>query len=152
AAAAVSLATNDARACGACFHKVTESTMVTGHRMAFSISTAQTVLWDQIQYAGSPKEFAWVLPVKPGARVEVASDAWIEALDAATSAQVIAPDLNCPSSGLGGTSGGSSGCCGSSPPTVLEIGSGSGGDFVPPPDVIVVHEGSVGPYETVTLH
>ena len=40
-------------------------------------------------------EFAWVLPVKPGARIEVASDAWFEALDAATAVRSNAPALAC---------------------------------------------------------
>ena len=54
---------DDARACGGCFVP-SETTVVTAHRMALAISPVQTVLWDQIQYAGSPAEFAWVLPVK----------------------------------------------------------------------------------------
>ncbi len=50
------LASNDARACGGCFHveSQTESTVVTGHRMAFALSPTHTVLWDQIQYSGQP--------------------------------------------------------------------------------------------------
>src|SRR5262245_3349549 len=89
ALAAAALHTGDARACGGCFHEdsQTESTVVTAHRMAFSISTTRTILWDQIQYSGSPTGFAWVLPVKSGATIELSSDAWFEALDAATSVQ-----------------------------------------------------------------
>ena len=37
--------------------------------MALSISTQQTVLWDQIRYSGDPAEFAWVLPVRAGAKL-----------------------------------------------------------------------------------
>src|SRR5260370_38900758 len=82
AEAAVALDARDARACGGCFHPPpspteVESTVVTDHRMAFSITLAQTVLWDQIRYGGKPSEFAWVLPVKPGSRVELSQDAWI---------------------------------------------------------------------------
>src|SRR5262245_23825194 len=84
ALAALSTTSNDARACGGCFTGGGESTLVTGHRMALSVSTERTVLWDQIQYQGDPEEFAWVLPVKPGATIELASDAFFEALDAAT--------------------------------------------------------------------
>src|SRR5262252_6569636 len=66
---------HEARACGGCFTvgvgPKTESTVVTGHRMALAVSTTQTVLWDQIQYSGDPKEFAWVLPVHAGAHIEV---------------------------------------------------------------------------------
>src|SRR5262245_4017582 len=61
---ALLLPATDARACGGCFHPPIisqgESTVVTGHRMAFSTSPTQTVLWDQIKYSGDPKDFAWV--------------------------------------------------------------------------------------------
>ena len=69
--------------------------MVLSHRLALSISTDTSVLWDQVQYTGSPAEFAWVLPVKPGARIELASDAWFEALDATTALRVTAPTPQC---------------------------------------------------------
>jgi hypothetical protein len=136
----------DARACGGCFppQMESQSTVVSGHRMAFAISTAQTVLWDQIKYAGSPKEFAWVLPIKGDAVLELSNDAWFETLDAATSAQVLSPSFSCiPASGPGCFCGGASG------------GETGGGDDLAqsaPPPVTVTHEGTVGPYETVTLH
>src|SRR5258708_39391859 len=88
ACAALMVDARDAQACGGCFHErpppsvVIDPSIVTDHRMAFSMSPVQTVLWDQVRYAGSPKDFAWVLPVKPGARVELSHDAWIAALDA----------------------------------------------------------------------
>ena len=138
------LASNDARACGGCFHVPSEahSTVVTGHRMAFALSPTHTVLWDQIQYSGDPGSFAWVLPVKPGARVELSTDAWFETLDAATTAQVINPPLDCPGSG---SSGCNLGCAAMSD-------AGGFDDFQTVPPVTVVHRGTVGPYETVTLH
>src|SRR5690349_18117425 len=91
ALSALCLVTTDSRACGGCFSGGGESTLVTGHRMALSISTERTVLWDQIQYQGAPEEFAWVLPVKPGATIDLASDAFFEALDTATVATVTRP-------------------------------------------------------------
>jgi hypothetical protein len=147
-------ASNDARACGGCFHPENqpETTVVTGHRMALSISATQTVLWDQVQYSGSPSEFAWVLPVKPGARIEVANNAWFEALDAATSTRVVPPALNCPQQSF--DEGGGSGCGCSSLSFASADSAGGSGDpnLVAPPPVTVVYQGSVGPYDTVTLH
>jgi len=154
---------NDAHACGGCFHEANppqpETTVVTGHRMAFSISPARTVLWDQIKYSGTASDFAWVLPVKAGAYVEASSDAWFEALDAATSTHVVPPALNCVSAGdfdEGSGSGRGCGCFGAS---YAGGGGGSGGGSggsggpgSPPPPVTVTHQGSIGPYETVTLH
>lgn len=85
------LISDDARACGGCFSGGGEPTVVTAHRMALSVSMDRTVLWDQIQYAGDPEEFAWVLPVRPGATIDLASNAFFEALDAATNVNVFRP-------------------------------------------------------------
>src|SRR5438552_18360027 len=92
-ALAVTAYEGDASACGGCFVPPvqTERTVVTDHRMAFSISKTQTVLWDQIRYSGDPREFAWVLPVRPGARIELSNDAWFAALDASTQPVVTSP-------------------------------------------------------------
>jgi hypothetical protein len=134
---------DDAKACGGCFHQQTESTVVTDHRMAFSISPTQTILWDQIRYQGSPKEFAWVLPVQPGARVELSSDRFIAALDALTQPQIIEP-IRAGSSSSG--AGCSLGC--SSSATSADFAS-RGSSTEPP--VQVVSESVVGPYQTVIL-
>lgn len=158
--AALALTPSDARACGGCFHPVDEpeTTVVTAHRMALSVSTAQTVLWDQVQYAGAPSEFAWVLPIKPGAYIELSSDTWFEALDAATSKRVSGPDLDCPSFGGGADRDFDDSGCGCIFPQAdmsggLEPRSATiPGEAPEPPPVTVVHEGSVGPYDTVTVH
>ncbi len=148
-----SLFVTDADACGGCFHATDdpETTVVTGHRMAFAISPTQTVLWDQVEYTGSPQEFAWVLPIKPGARLELASNAWFEALDAATSTRVLAPQLFCGFSGGDFEDSGGSGCgCASYDSASAGNFEGTGGGEVPPP-VTVVRRETVGPYEVVTL-
>lgn len=151
--AALSLAASlvpvsEAHACGGCFGPVVVqqggSTVVTGHRMALTTSPTQSVLWDQIQYSGDPKEFSWVLPVRHGAVLEASTDAWFETLEAATVAQVTSPQIVCP------TVTRPQGCSGFGGATFAardSSGSGSGGG----PPVTVLHEGTVGPYETVTL-
>jgi hypothetical protein len=116
--------------------------------MAFALSPVRTVLWDQIQYSGDPSEFSWVLPVGPGSYIEASSDAWFEALDTASTIQVEAPPLNCPGGG-GGSSGFGCACGGMS--AMSDSTSAAGRDGVFLPSVFVVHEGTVGPYQTVTL-
>jgi hypothetical protein len=110
--------------------------------MALAVSPDQTVLWDQIQYSGDPAEFAWVLPVKKGAFIEVASDAWFETLDAMTTVQVIQPTVTCDQPfSFGG--------CGSADSAGLSDFEGTGSSGGPAVDIL--HRGTVGPYETVTL-
>ena len=88
----------DAAACGGCFHPADDvgGSVVTDHRMVFEITSQETILWDQVRYAGDPKEFAWVLPVRAGARVELSRGEWIAALDAATLTTVDGPRPVCP--------------------------------------------------------
>lgn len=141
--------THDADACGACIVPPSENTVVTGHRMVLSMSPKQTVLWDQIEYAGSPEAFAWVLPVKPGAIIQESTDAWFDTLDAATTTQIFQPQISC----ANGSSGPSFGCGYADEATLAprsaEEGVGTGGGFGP--EVTVISRGSVGPYLTVTL-
>jgi len=126
----------DASACGGYFGPATEVSAVTGHRMVLSIAKAQTTLWDQITYSGSPSSFAWVLPVKGVATVGLSSDALFGELDAYTQVEVQAPDLACLSEGCGGGEDGAGGG---------GVGGGSGGG------VTIVSQAVVGPYETVQL-
>ncbi|MEO6575942.1 MAG: hypothetical protein ABIP89_18965, partial [Polyangiaceae bacterium] len=106
-----------ANACGGCFHgpppvSPTEvESVITDHRMAFSISPTQTVLWDQVRYTGNPIEFAWVLPIRPGARVELASNQWLAALDASTETTISGPlPKQCSNGSFVGGGGGGGGC------------------------------------------
>ncbi|HTJ84322.1 MAG TPA: DUF2330 domain-containing protein, partial [Polyangiaceae bacterium] len=82
------LDTGRADACGACFIPPGEPTVVTGHRMAMTVSPTQSVLWDSIQYSGAPEDFAWVLPVKKGARIEAANAAFFEVLEGLTATRI----------------------------------------------------------------
>lgn len=130
-----------ASACGGCFVPPTQydRTVVTDHRMAFSISPHQTVLWDQIKYSGDPREFAWVLPVRPGARVELANDAFFAALDASTQPTVASPAYY-----GGGYGCALTGCSSSAAGDSASGGPGAG-------QVQIISQQVVGPYETVTL-
>lgn len=156
--AAAALATahvQDARACGGCFHEPPRpnevESVITDHRMVFSLSTTQTVLWDQVRYSGNPAEFAWVLPIHPGARIELSHDAFIAALDAITQPVVVPPPVSCPGNGFsnGGSSGGVG--CGSSSDTASAFGGGFDDAGSSTPGVTVVRQETVGPYEAVTL-
>ncbi len=132
---------HEARACGGCFIPPAESTVVNDHRMVFAVSKEHTILWDQIQYSGDPKEFAWVLPVRRGTRVELSRDAWIAALDATTQPRIQGPPTS--------TSGGGDGCDGVGCSSSTQ--SFAGGGVALAPAVEVVSQSVVGPYETVTL-
>ena len=140
----------DASACGGCFHMPTPTqveSVVTDHRMVFSISPLQTVLWDQIRYSGNPVEFAWVLPVHPGAQIQLSHDAWIAALDASTAPVITGPTPACASGASGG--GGGAGC-GSADSESLSAG-GASPNFMSGNGVQIVSQDVIGPYESVTL-
>lgn len=107
--------------------------------MVMAISPTQSTLWDQIQYAGEPEEFAWVLPVKPGARIETANAAFFEVLEGTTVTRVQQPQVSC------GNPGGGLGC------GVEQAADFAGAESLDGDPVQVVHQGTVGPYETVTL-
>ncbi|HVU03191.1 MAG TPA: DUF2330 domain-containing protein [Polyangiaceae bacterium] len=143
-AAALSLAATDVLACGGCFHPPSADSVVTGHRMAFAVAGDRTVLWDQIKYTGEPSDFAWVLPIEPGAYVETASDAFFETLDAFSVATVTAPNVLCASANSGNSGCGFSSSADDSKASPTAAGYDG-------PSVNVIHEGTVGPYDTVTL-
>jgi hypothetical protein len=135
----------DARACGGCFHEPQPpnqtGTVVTDHRMIFSVSSQQTTLYDQIKYSGAPSSFAWVLPIRGAVTVGLSSDTVFASLEQATQTDIVAPILPpCPSSSCfcGGGGGSSSG------------GSLSTGASAPPP-VTVISQQTIGPYATVQL-
>jgi hypothetical protein len=144
ATAVVILNASDARACGGCFHETASqnATVVTDHRMVFSVSPTQTTLYDQIQYTGSPSSFAWVLPVHGQVTVGLSSDLVFQALDQATQTTILAPPQPpCPSCNCGQPL---------PPGPVLALGAAN-----PPAEdhgVTVTSHQVVGPYETVQLH
>jgi hypothetical protein len=138
------LATGNALACGGCFHVPSVDSVVTGHRMAFAVSEGRTVLWDQIKYSGDPGDFGWVLPVAPGATIELSTDAWFEALETATSARVSPPQLVCAQNRSSG------GCLGSSSEGSSVVPQGGISDLSGP-SVTVLHADSLGPFDMVTL-
>ncbi len=121
AAGALAFAPGVSFACGGCFAPPTSVSVVTDHRMVLSLSAAETILWDQIRYAGSPEEFSWILPIRysSAVRVEVASDGFVAAVDGLTSPELYTP------------------LCG---PAGLSIKSASARD------VEVRREGAVGPF------
>jgi MYXO-CTERM domain-containing protein len=140
----VAASARDSRACGGCFVRPTSQngTVVTDHRMIFAVSPTQTTLYDQIQYSGSPSDFAWVLPIHGQVGLGVSSDLLFSVLDQQTQTTILAPPYPCPAcncaappQGLSG-SGSSSGGFG---------GAGNGG-------VTVIAQQVVGPYATVQLH
>ena len=72
----------DAKACGGCFHTPDQiATVVTDHRMIFAISQQQTTLYDEIEYKGSPSDFAWVLPIHGPVSVGLSADSLFSVLD-----------------------------------------------------------------------
>jgi hypothetical protein len=130
-----------AHACGGCFVAAETNTVVTDHRMIFSVSRDKTTLHDQIRYEGSPESFAWVLPIAGDVEVGISSDAVFAALDANTTNRVITPPTQCPPPPNCRGRGGGSFAAAEAPRA--DAGASS--------NVTVHKQETVGPYETVQL-
>jgi hypothetical protein len=133
----------DARACGGCFNRPPApsmtATVVTDHRMIFSVSPSQTTLYDQIKYTGSPSDFAWVLPIKGVVTVGISSDALFAALDSLTTTTIVAPPSACPPPP-------SCPCC-----NCFALGGVGASSIGSNPPVTILSQSTVGPYEQVQL-
>ncbi len=137
-----------ASACGGCFHeppKTDKPTVVTDHRMLFSVGQGQSTLYDQIRYQGTPEQFAWILPITAEVEVGLSSDALFGTIDAVTQTSVLEPPMNCPTRPSGCRS---SGGCSSSEATAAFDSEGKAGGA---PQVTVTKREVVGPYETVQI-
>jgi hypothetical protein len=138
--AAFAAAPREAKACGGCFAPPEYPTVVTDHRMIFTVAHDQSSLYDQIKYTGNPASFAWVLPFAGDIQVGVSSDTVFSALDGLTQTRILPPPTNCPSRPSDCSSPFASA---KSAPTAAEDSAGGGVD-------VLKHE-VVGPYETVQL-
>ena len=154
AAVAVSVVPNVARACGGCFspppppQHPEEASLVTDHRMVLSLSEAQTTLWDQIRYTGSPRDFVWVLPVANASslRFGLADDRFVNALDAFSAPEILARFAGCVASSDGG--GGAAIGCGAS--NALTDGGG-GHNASESTRIMRDGEAIVGPYDVAVI-
>lgn len=144
-------------ACGGCFvvppppetpgSVAKEPGSVGAHRMAITVRGNETVLWDQIVYGGAPEDFVWVLPVARGIEVELAENAFFEALVDQSRLRLDGPTVCLPP--------GASDVASVTAPVEYEAGPIARPLDLPldatERDVAVSREGVVGPYETVTL-
>src|SRR5471030_3282497 len=119
-----------ASACGGCFHPPTQTvTDITDERMLLSVSATQSTLYDQIEYSGSPSNFAWVLPIHGTVTVGLSAAVLFDSIDALTATQINPPPQNCPSPN-----------CNFGGPTAGFAGGyiGGGEDIAAPPPVTVL--------------
>jgi len=129
-----------ASACGGCFHPPTQTvTDITDERMLLSVSATQSTLYDQIEYSGSPSNFAWVLPIHGTVTVGLSAAVLFDSIEALTATQINPPPRNCPAP-----------ICNMRGPAfsgAADAGAAFGGNAV-----TVLAQANVGPYATVQLH
>ena len=135
-----------AHACGGCLTPPNPTgvpTPVTAHRMAVALSPSGTTLWDQIEYAGRPEDFVWVLPITGTSSVELADNGFFESLQQTTQITMVAPlppRTSC------------SDPCRAFGPTGFASGSAARSAAEDANMSVDVHfQGVVGPYETATI-
>ena len=147
AAAGVAVTPQQASACGGFFCNSSQPVNQAAERVIFSDNGDGTVTMAiEVQYAGPAEQFAWVLPVNGLPDVGVSSSVAFQRLQSMSNPQYTLNTIvegSCRSDGLfsgRGTSG---------PPSP----SAADGGMVTPDDsgVVVVGEGSVGPFDWVTI-
>jgi hypothetical protein len=65
-------------------------------RVAVASAAGRTAHWASIEATGDATALAWLIPARPGAALDLSSDAWFEALEAATAPRVVSPDVTPP--------------------------------------------------------
>lgn len=83
-------------AAGAVVGRGEQAPVVSGARMAVALTPGRTTRWMQVTVSGNQGGFLWLVPVAPGARVDRASDAWLDALDDATAPTILPPSAQPP--------------------------------------------------------
>ncbi len=145
--AAVVTVGRPASACGGCFQPPPEPSQtfsdITDEKMLLSVSPTQSTLFDEIEYAGSPSSFAWVLPIHGTVAVGLSADVLFSSIDTLTATQINPPPSSCPAPNCSPGGG-----CGSSASGNVAFSSASGGGT----NVQVLKQSTVGPYDTVQLH
>jgi hypothetical protein len=89
--AALVLAPREARAMGAVVGAADQPVSMAWARVAVAVANGRTARWAQISTGPATSAFAWLIPIEPGARVDLTTDAWLDALDAATVPVVLPP-------------------------------------------------------------
>jgi hypothetical protein len=113
-----------AAACGGMF-SADAYTEQSAERLIFAVGPGQVTLYEQIHYTGSPKDFAWVLPVPAVPTVGTAQINLFQNLDQQTAPRFYTPST--PSCGFNG-------------------GTGAGAPAPRSESVNVYGSGTVGPY------
>jgi hypothetical protein len=90
--AAAVLSPRGASAMGAVVGPSGSAIAISAVRIAIASVPGRTTRWAQISVNETSGAFVWLVPVSPGALIDLGSDAWIDALDAATTPVVLPPD------------------------------------------------------------
>ncbi|HTQ41252.1 MAG TPA: DUF2330 domain-containing protein [Polyangiaceae bacterium] len=75
--------------------------------LRFAVATSEetgapSARWASVTVQGSATAFAWIVPVRPGALLELSPDTWLEALEASTAPRVVPPNTTPPCGFSGG--------------------------------------------------
>ncbi len=140
-AIAVASQPRPAEACGGYFPPTPPAgqtiSVATDHRIVVAIADTLVTVWDQVEFSGDPRAFAWVMPIRGRVAVGVGSDDFLQQADDKSSLVVHAPPRYCPApSGCGGAgcAASSSDSVGPNPDTgdtgVIELGRSVIGDYL----------------------
>ncbi|MCC6647309.1 MAG: DUF2330 domain-containing protein [Polyangiaceae bacterium] len=88
---AASLLASEARAAGAFVVDPPSSAFVEEVRAAVSVDPSGSTIWLGARLAGAADHVVWIVPREAGVAVDLASSAWLDALEDATAPRVLAP-------------------------------------------------------------
>lgn len=66
-----------------------------GVRMAIAIGPSSTTRWSEVTVPAGPA-VGWLVPIRPGASIEMVSNEWLSSLDTATAPRVLVPKVAAP--------------------------------------------------------
>jgi hypothetical protein len=92
----------DAHASGGLVTSPQGASSIAEVEIAVASVPGHTTRWARLRVKGGAGAFVWVMPVRPGGMIDLASDAWLEALEVSTAPRILAPSVAPPCEVKGG--------------------------------------------------
>lgn len=89
--ACVFAASSSASAVGALAARPAETSIAASGEVAIAVTETHVTTWARTRFVGAADAVAWLVPVPPGAVIDVAAPGWLDALEDVTAPRILAP-------------------------------------------------------------